>query len=134
MEDERQNFSQNMKLTAIQLAAILKAGKTMVLADGKIEPEEMVVLTHELRNFNVPEQDVPKLLELGDSMSYTAMLATLNGLDIHTQKYVAGYLATIMVCDGDIDDNEMKLWQLTCTLAGFPIMNLKEALNYWANN
>ena len=67
-------------------------------------------------------------------MSPTAMLATLNGLDTHTQKYVAGYLATIMVCDGDIDDNEMKLWQLTCTLAGFPTMNLKEALDYWANN
>lgn len=123
-----------MKLTAIQLAAILKAGKAMVLADGKIEPEEMSVLTQELRNFNVPSQDVTKLLELGDEMSPSAMLATLSGLDTHSQKYVAGYLATIMVSDGDIDDNETKLWQLTCTLAGFPTMTLQEALDYWINN
>lgn len=123
-----------MKLSGLQLAAILKAGKLMVLADGKVEPQEMLVLTHELRNFNVPDKEVKTLLEAGDAMDTGLMIATLNSLDLHTQKYVAGYLATIMVSDGDIDDTEMKLWQLTCTLAGFPTMSLKEALDYWKNN
>lgn len=123
-----------MTLTTIQLAAILKAGKIMVLADGKIERNEMLVLTHELIKFNVPEDNVQSLLELGDAMESTVMLATLAGLENETKKHVAGYLATIMVCDGDIDDNEIKMWKLTCTLSGFPTMTLKEALDYWKNH
>lgn len=123
-----------MTLTTIQLAAILKAGKIMVLADGKIERNEMLVLTHELIKFNVPKDNVQYLLELGDAMEATVMLATLAGLEKEIKKYVAGYLATIMVCDGDIDDNEIKMWKLTCTLAGFPTMTLREALDYWKNH
>lgn len=123
-----------MKLSGLQLAAILKAGIIMVLADGKVQPQEMLVLTHELRNFNVSEKEVQTLLEAAETMDSGIMLATLNSLDTHIQKYVAGYLATIMVSDGDIDDTEMKMWKLTCTLAGFPTMTLKEALDYWKSN
>ncbi|MCM1337325.1 MAG: hypothetical protein NC187_00005 [Candidatus Amulumruptor caecigallinarius] len=67
-------------------------------------------------------------------METTSMLATLASMNDSQKKYVSGFLATIMVFDGDIDDAEMKVWQLTSTLMGCPTMSLREALEYWRNN
>lgn len=123
-----------MQLTGLQLAAILKAGAVIVKADGKTEQNELEVLFHEIQNFNVSSDMIPALLAKGDSMSAAEMLTTLAGLDDTAKKYVCGYLAAIMISDGDIDDNEVKSWKLLCTLCSFPTMNFQDALKFWANN
>ncbi len=123
-----------MTLKSQQLAAILKAGLAMVNADGKVEQNELVVLTHELIKFNVPKKDIPMLLALSDSMDASEMFLHLKSLSVEAQKYVAGYLATIMISDGDINEQEVNVWQLTCTLAGFPSMSLHEAVQFWTNH
>ena len=64
-------------------------------------------------------------------MTPATMLATLAALDDNQKKFVCGFLATIMVSDGDVDDAEVKLWQLTSSLAGFPTMSMAEAVDYW---
>lgn len=123
-----------MTLNSQQLAAIIKAGVAMVNADGKVEKNELIVLLHELVKFNVPEDQVPMLLALAESMEASEMFLHLKSLSTDVQKYVSGYLATIMISDGDINDQEVNVWQLTCTLAGFPTMSLHEAVEYWRNH
>ena len=122
-----------MTLSGLQLAAILKAGNAIVVADGKQTDEEMSVLFHELENFNVPANQIPGLLVIADQMDVPTMFKTLTDLDEDTKKYVCGYLAAIMASDG-IDDSEVKLWQFICTLAKFPTMNVGEALRFWATH
>lgn len=116
------------------MAAVIKAANAMIAADGRIDQAETQLLSRELINFGVEPQQLPQLLELSKVMEPTTMLATLAAMNESQKKYVSGFLATIMISDGDIDDSEMKLWQLTSTLMGCPTMTLQEALEYWGNN
>ena len=123
-----------MNFNGIQMSAVIKAANAMIAADGRIDEAETQLLSRELINFGVQPGQLPQLLELSQVMEPTTMLATLASMNDSQKKYVSGFLATIMVSDGDIDDAEMKLWQLTSTLMGCPTMSLQEALEYWANN
>jgi uncharacterized tellurite resistance protein B-like protein len=123
-----------MKYNGIQMSAIIRAGIAMITADGKIEDAESNCLTRELVNFGVTPEDLPRLIELSKAMEPVTMIATLSSMTEAQKKYVSGFLATIMVSDGDIDESEVKLWQLISTLIGCPTMNLNDALNFWKEN
>ena len=120
-----------MNLTSLQLAAILKAGKAMVNADGVTKHEELIVLFNELRRFNVPEEDLSKLFILTDTMEVPEMFEVLSGIDDEAKSYVSAYLAAIMFADKDIDEKEIEVWKLICTLCRFPVMTIREALKLW---
>lgn len=120
-----------MTLSGKQLAAILKAGFAMVKADGVENNEELQVLFNELKKFNVPLNQAKSLLDRTNEMSAPEMFSILSDMDQNTQKYVCGYLAAIMMSDGEIDDSEVKLWQLFSGLCDFPTMSIQEALEYW---
>lgn len=118
-----------MNFSPKTLTAIVKAGKTMVQADGRILDSEMAVVTSELSNLGVSHEEIPDLLRAADSMPAPEMIQILSSLDEKSKRHTAGFLAAIMVIDGDIDDTEVRFWRLVCTLACFPAMNLSEALS-----
>lgn len=120
-----------MQFNNLELSAVLRIGKCMALADGKVEDEEMKVLALGMAEFGVTPAQFEMLTALSEAMTPATMLATLAALDDDQKKFVCGFLATIMVCDGDIDDAEVKLWQMTSSLAGFPKMSASEAVDFW---
>lgn len=122
-----------MKFSGLELAAILKFAKAMVLADGRIEKNEMAVLTGELGRFNVPPEMVEPLLKRGDEMEPVEALAVISKLDAERKKYVTAYLGTIMAADGDVDDKELALWSFISHLAGLSSMNAVEAVAIMAS-
>lgn len=103
----------------------------MMRADGVTKREEFVVLCHELQKFNVSGSEFTNLLKSAQAMDSSEMFAILSDLDVDVQKYVCGFLVAIMMADRDIDDSEMKAWQLICTLSDFPMMSAREALDIW---
>lgn len=123
-----------MEFNRLQLAAAVKAGKAMAAADGRIDPEELKVIAIGLQEFGIVGEETKLILSLADAMEPATMLATLAAMNEDQKKFVCGYLSTIMICDGDIDDAEMKLWQLTSTLAGFPTMTIAEANEFWRSH
>ena len=123
-----------MQLSHKQLAAILKIGKVMVAADGVMKKEEMAIVLNELVKFDVPHTHVPMLLESSDEMTTSTMLDIFSNLDTETQKHICGYLAAIMIADGDVNDKELMVWKVTCSLCNFPTMTIGEALTFWKNN
>lgn len=123
-----------MQLNRLQLAAAVKAGKAMAAADGILDPEELEVLAIGLREFGIHGAEAGLIESLADAMEPANMLSVLSSMNEDQKKFVCGYLSTIMVCDGDIDDSEMKLWQLISTLAGFPTMTIAEANEYWRSH
>lgn len=120
-----------MVLNSQQLAALIKAAYAMVAADGEINKNETDVVVHELKNFNVTENDLPRLLAMSEAMDSSEMFRHLSSLSLDEKKYVSGFLAVIMIADGNIDDKEVAVWQLTCSLANFPSMSMKESIEYW---
>ncbi len=106
----------------------------MVNADGKVEEKELTILFGELINFGVSQEQAVSMLASADAMEADEMFAVLTQLSTDAKKYVAGYFAAIMISDGDIDDSEVKMWQIICTLAKFPTMNIHDAITFWQNN
>lgn len=122
-----------MTFNELELTAIIKLANSMVMADGKVAPEEVAVMTMELIRFGVPQNKVQTLLEKSNSMEPAHAVALVAAMDKERKKYVASYLGTIMASDGDIDDNEMALWRLLSTICGLPAMNVKEAVENMSN-
>lgn len=116
-----------------ELVAIIKMAKAMVMADGKIEPSEIAVMTREFMRFGVPQNQVDLLLKASDNIEASQAVVLVAGMDEERKKYVASYLGVIMAADGDIDDNELALWTLISTLCGLPTMNVLDAINNMEN-
>ena len=122
-----------MTFSGQELTAIIKMAKSMVMADGKIKPAEIAVMTRELMRFGILQDQVDLLLKASDSIEASQAVALIARMDEERKKYVASYLGVIMASDGDIDDNELALWTLISTLCGLPTMTVMEAINNMEN-
>lgn len=122
-----------MTFSGQELTAIIKMAKSMVMADGKIKPAEIAVMTREFMRFGVLQDQVDLLLKSSDSIEASQAVALIARMDEERKKYVASYLGVIMSSDGDIDDNELALWTLISTLCGLPTMTVMEAINNMKN-
>lgn len=118
-----------MTFSGQELTAIIKMAKSMVLADGKIEPSEIAVMTREFMRFGVLQDQVDLLLKASDNIEASQAVALIARMDEERKKYVASYLGVIMASDGDIDDNELAIWTLISTLCGLPTMTVMDAIN-----
>ena len=56
-----------MTFSGQELTAIIKMAKSMVLADGKIEPSEIAVMTREFMRFGVLQDQVDLLRQVRQS-------------------------------------------------------------------
>ena len=122
-----------MTFNGKELIAIIKMAKAMVEADGKIEPSEVTMMVVELARFGVPKNQLKILLEASDNMEVSQALVLINEMDEERKKYVASYLGVIMVSDGDVNEQELVLWNLVTTLCSLPEMNITEAINNMKN-
>ncbi|MDE6716427.1 MAG: tellurite resistance protein TerB, partial [Muribaculaceae bacterium] len=58
-----------MTFSGLQLSALLKMGKAMIAADGKVKEEEKIGLSIEVAKFGIPADQLKNLLTNADSMS-----------------------------------------------------------------
>lgn len=123
-----------MRYSGKELSAIVKMAISMAAADGKFAEEETTAIFFELANFGVTKSQFAQILVRARDMEASEAFATIACMDEEQKKYVTGYLAVIMVADGDIDDSEVKMWQLISLLAQLPTMDVNDALEFWRNH
>ena len=123
----------NLQFNGKELAAIIKLALSMIMADGKVDEKEKASLTLEMVRFGVKEEQLAGLVVVAQAMDATEAISIISQLASDEKKYVAAFLGALMAVDGDIDDTEMKLWQLTSTLCDLPTMNVAEALKIMRN-
>jgi len=116
-----------MKFTGHQLAAIFRLGHAMADADGTIEDEETQVIISELARFGLDEDEVGAVIDAGADLTGTEAMSVVSEMTDEQKAYVAAYLGVIMANDGDIDDNELKLWRFVCTVCDCPEMTIEQA-------
>ena len=107
--------------------------KTMILADGSVDLSELKVLRKELMRLGVPDSNVQSVLEGADALTPTAALFSIAAMDEEKKRYVAALLGTILIIDGDVDDDELKLWRFTSEICSLPTMSIGEAVLYLDN-
>ena len=117
-----------------QLAALVKMAFSMAAVDGKFADEEKAAITLGMAEFGLNKDMIIACLAVADEMNAGEALGILTSMNTEQKKYATGYLAAVMAADGDIADDEVKMWQLICTLAQFPTMSVIEALTFWKNN
>ena len=123
-----------MNLQGIELTAMLSAGMILSNADGEIAPEEKEILIKELVSFNVTDEEAEVYFNVATEMSVDQTVEILRGMSPEAKKYACGYLGAVMLCDGDVDDNEMEGWRAFSSACDFPTMTLGEAIKFWRNN
>lgn len=125
-----------MTFTREQMTAIFKTAKLMAAADGTISKSEVDVIFLILNQYGIIKDTVESVLieTLANDMEPAKSIEILSRMTNDQKKYVCGYLAAIMLSDGDINDKEVALWTLVSTMAKFPEMTMREAVDFIANN
>ena len=125
-----------MTFTQNEMVAILKLAKLMAVADGKMTDDERATIFADLGSFGVAANSLQSTLleKKADEMEPATAIAVVANMTTEEKKYVCGYMAAVMVADGDIDTKEQALWALVSALASFPTMNIAEAIDYWTQH
>lgn len=109
-----------MQFTGQELAAVMKLGIAMISADGRTDEREMEVVKNELTRFGASVGQMLSLTREAQQMESKTAIEVISNFDYERKKYVASYLAVIMIADGEIDEKELALWQMATLLCGLP--------------
>lgn len=118
-----------MQFTGQELAAVMKLGIAMISADGRTDEREMEVVKNELTRFGASVGQMLSLTREAQQMKSETAISIISAFDYERKKYVASYLAIIMISDGEIDDKEVALWQMATLLCGLPEMDVRQAID-----
>ena len=113
--------------------AVYCIARAMVFADGNVDDNEMQALAGEMFRIG---SNPDEILGFEDSLSDyepSDAIDRISRFDAEKKKYFCAFLGALIVVDGDVDDNEVKLWALTSRFCGLPTMTIKEAFEYMAN-
>lgn len=123
-----------INLTSKEIEAVYKAGYLMVLADGKVFPEEIATVEDAMTKVGVANLDeLEAIKENAQKMSEAECYGLLAFLDIEQKRFVSSMLGAISSSDGDIDDAELELWRDICNKCDLPRMNNRQAINLFQN-
>lgn len=122
-----------MTFTQEEMVAILKLAKLMAVADGKLTDDERNCIFADLHSFGVQANSLQSTLleQKADALEPTKAISIVAQLTTEEKKYVCGYMAAVMIADGNVDTKEHALWALVSALASFPNMTLAEAVDFW---
>lgn len=122
-----------MTFTKEEMIAIFKLAKMMALADGKVTQAERDCIFTDLQSFGVKGNTLESVAieEAAKEMDPANAIRVVAAMTKEEKKYVCGYMAAVMISDGNIDEKEKSLWALVSLLAGFPTMNIHEAVSFW---
>ena len=117
----------NINFNREELAAVLKMVNAMIAVDGKIEDVETSLLGREMVRLKVNESEFNIAYNRSGEMKYGEALRTISMFDWPRKKYLSAFLGTIIAIDGELNTDEIKLWNYTAELCELPCLSLEEA-------
>lgn len=121
-----------VKFSNLQISAIIRAGIVLSEIDGKTDSSEAAVMAATLFGFvGCNESEYKSIMSSVESMNEDVMLSILSSMNEEQKKFVCGFLSTIIIADGKIDDSEIRMWRVFTTLARLPQMSIQEAGKYF---
>lgn len=117
-----------------KLTAIVKLAIVMSEADGKVQQEEVQLITHEMRKFAVTQTKASEIMQSALKMNSGDAILIIKAMTNAEKKYVCGFLGAVMAADRNIDDKEIAVWRVVSAIANFPDTTLGEAVMFWNEN
>lgn len=119
-----------MTLKVSEIEALVCLGAFMAKADGVVTTSETNWMAADLESFCDSREEFNKMLEAGLAMDGNEAIRIVKNMGRDEKEYACAYLACLLYADRDVDDEEMKLWNLVTELCDLPIMKIKEAQAY----
>lgn len=91
----------------------LKALVALSMADGVVQKSELAAIAMICDREGISEEELRRCLGNPDSISFVAPK------DLETRIKYLKDMVFLMMCDGDMDDNEMRICRLTAEALGF---------------
>lgn len=123
-----------MTFNKLELTAIVNLAMAVAKADGKVTNEETATVALELAAFGVSIDDAKSIIASAINISNKDAITIISLMDIKQKKYVAAFLAVIIMADGAIEDSEVKLWSLISLLCDLPTMSIAQGVEFWKKN
>lgn len=118
-----------MKLKEKELIAITHLAFYIISADGIATEEEYSAVSTELLTFGLETEEIVKMIEEANDMTLEEAVAICRTMSSPQKTYACSVLGYIVASDGDIDDDEMKVWAEIVEKCQFPDMSIQEALD-----
>ena len=112
-----------MYFTSKEKQAIQRLAAQMVVADGQIDPREVILTKLVNDKIGITSEHI----DASSNMSLQEAAIIVKLMSPEERKFVCAYLGTISSIDNDVDDKEMMLWALLTALCDFPQMSILEA-------
>ena len=81
-----------MTFNELQMIAIAKLAKAMIVADGKVEKAELAAMALEFTRFGVSPDALDRILSNTDSMESGTAISIVSLMNEAQKKYVTDYL------------------------------------------
>lgn len=94
--------------------AALKVLDEILLADGKVNDNEVALMNEILLSFELPNDTLSKVKEI----QLLPALCILKGLSYEQKNYVASLMGKMIIVDRDINYNEVCLYNSVCDYCG----------------
>ncbi len=123
-----------MRFSIRELSALVKMAIALANVDEQFADGEKEVIIKELIHFNCDQSEAEFIFNRACELTSEEAFRILVSLDAEQKRYATGFLAAVIVADGEIKDDEVKLWQFVCTVADCPSMTMREAYDFWRAN
>lgn len=129
-----QDNSVKMVAEDLQLTSELILLVRMMFADGTLKPEELQNFKRICKiAFNIPEEDVPKVIEYLQDFGYETSIddavAMFEGLEMDRKRQLLVHLFSIAQSDNEVHTDEAELIRQTSKLLGLSAEDIKALRN-----
>jgi len=121
------NLSQNERM------AVFNFLKVMVWADGKLDAKERIIAMLEPIRMGVDPSELEEFEQEASKLEFSDALEAIAHMNAENKKFTAALLGAAMYVDGEVDEEELKLWRFVTEICSLPTMTVKEASEYMAN-
>ena len=118
-----------MKLKEKELIAITHLAFYIISADGIAIEEEYSAIGTELLTFGLNTESIVSTIEAANDMTLEEAVAICRTMSAPQKTYACSVMGYIVASDGDIDDDEMKVWAEIVEKCDFPDMSIQDALD-----
>lgn len=112
-----------MKLSDPEKTAISKLLLDIIYADGKVTVSETTFYMHLQNKLGISNQ----LMENSRKLNISICYSIINDMNKNQKDYVSDLIHQMIVADGHVNDEEIKVYNKFCEAAGFSVNNNEKA-------
>ena len=113
-----------MIFTSKEKAAIVRVALAMGTVDGNADDKEAALSALIFMKLGIGDYD----MDLAGKLTSEQLTSIISSMSYKEKTFVCSFLATLIVIDGNITPDEIKLWKVMSSRFDFPPMSLQDAI------